>query len=38
MPGDGVDPLAERLKAKLEAEIAARTTFRIVADEVDPPT
>jgi integrase len=30
---EGVDPVAARVKAKFEAEIAARTTFRLVADE-----
>ncbi|GFZ79601.1 MULTISPECIES: tyrosine-type recombinase/integrase [Sphingobium] len=30
---EGVDPAAARLQAKVEAEIAARTTFRVVADE-----
>jgi len=29
----GIDPLAVRMQARIEAEIAARTTFRIVADE-----
>lgn len=29
----GQDPLAVRLQAKVEAELAARTTFRVVADE-----
>lgn len=29
----GIDPLAARIQAKIEAEIAARTTFRVVADE-----
>lgn len=30
---EGVNPLAVRLQAKLEAELAARTTFQVVADE-----
>ena len=29
----GIDQLAVRMQARIEAEIAARTTFRIVADE-----
>lgn len=29
----GIDPLAARIKAKIEAAAAARTTFRVVADE-----
>ncbi len=29
----GIDPVAARTQAKVEAEIAARTTFRVVADE-----
>ncbi|MGA1849399.1 tyrosine-type recombinase/integrase [Sphingobium yanoikuyae] len=29
----GVDPLAARIQAKIEAEAAARTTFRVVTDE-----
>lgn len=29
----GVDPVAARTQARVEAEIAARTTFRVVADE-----
>lgn len=29
----GMDPVAVRLQAKIEAELAARTTFRVVADE-----
>lgn len=31
--GGGVDPLAARIQARIEAEAAARTTFRVVADE-----
>ncbi|WP_395329207.1 Arm DNA-binding domain-containing protein [Novosphingobium sp. BL-8H] len=30
----GVDPVAARTQARVEAEIAARTTFRLVADEL----
>ena len=30
---DGVDPVEERRQHKLEAELAARTTFRLVAEE-----
>ena len=30
---EGVDPVAARLQAKIEAEIATRTTFRVVVDE-----
>lgn len=29
----GIDPLAARIQAKIEAATAARTTFRVVADE-----
>lgn len=30
----GIDPVAARTQARVEAEIAARTTFRLVADEM----
>jgi integrase len=30
----GIDPVAARTQARVEAEIAARTTFRLVADEL----
>ena len=30
---DGIDPVEEKRRQKLEAEVAARTTFRLVAEE-----